>query len=140
MARALALAAEADYRTSPNPMVGAVVLDAEGALAGEGFHRRAGEPHAEVEALKVAGARPRDGRPTRPWSPAKFGASLDGRIAPATGETRWITGGEARARVHRERHRHDAILVGINTVLADDPELTARFEGARQPLRVVLDS
>ena len=54
-ARALELALRADYRTSPNPMVGAVVLDSAGTLAGEGFHRRAGEPHAEQEALEAAG-------------------------------------------------------------------------------------
>src|SRR5258706_190673 len=56
MARALELARMADYRTSPNPMVGAVVLDATGELAGEGFHRRKGQPHAEQEALAAAGA------------------------------------------------------------------------------------
>lgn len=216
MRRALELAAAADHRTSPNPMVGAVVLDAAGALAGEGYHHRAGEPHAEIHALYQAGVRARGGtlyvtlepcahhgrtppcvdrvieagiarvvaatvdpdprtagsgigrlraagidvesglmqaqaerlnrfymhhrRTGRPWVTAKFGASLDGRIATATGETRWITGAEARLHAHRERHRHDAILVGIGTVLADDPELTARFADARQPLRVVLDS
>src|SRR4029077_12877538 len=56
-ARALELARQADYRTSPNPMVGAVVVDADGLLAGEGFHRRAGERHAEEEALAAAGER-----------------------------------------------------------------------------------
>lgn len=213
---ALALAAEADHRTSPNPMVGAVVLDEHGRLAGQGFHERAGTSHAEVHALAAAGDRAKGGtlyvtlepcshhgrtppcteaivaagiarvvvaiedpdahtagsgirrlrdagvrvevgtgapaaealnrfylhhrRTGRPWVTAKFGASLDGRIATATGETRWITGEMARERAHHERHRHDAILVGINTVIADDPELTARFPGARQPLRVVLDS
>src|SRR5258708_11153169 len=60
-ARALELALQADYRTSPNPMVGAVVVDSAGLMAGEGFHRQAGEPHAEQEALAAAGERARDG-------------------------------------------------------------------------------
>ncbi len=216
MARAIALAARAFYRTSPNPMVGAVVVDAHGELAGEGYHHRAGAPHAEVEALAAAGERARDGtlyvslepcvhqgrtppcveavvtaglrrvvvamldpdarvggrgveqlreagirvevglleerarrlnefyikhRTTgRPFVSIKFAASLDGKIATRTGHSRWITGPVARAHAHRLRHRHDAILVGVNTVLRDDPALTARFPGARQPLKVVLDA
>ena len=219
MARAIELACQADYRTSPNPMVGAVVLDRNGALAGEGFHRRKGEPHAEQEALAAAGARARGGtifttlepcthphrtpccadaiiaagiaravvavekdpdlrvhgsgikrlrsagvhvdvgvhvdeasrviefytwhrRTGRPFVAAKFAMSLDGKISTVTGDSRWITGEAARRHGHRLRHMHDAILVGVNTVLEDDPQLTARDAGpdARQPVRVVLDS
>src|SRR5438270_13053148 len=217
-ARALELAAQADFRTSPNPMVGAVVLDREGQIAGEGYHKGPGQPHAEQEARAEAGERAQGGtlyvnhepcthahrtpncadavidsgiyrtvismtdpdervrgagikaldsarirttvglhadRAQRlnefyvkhrltgtPFVKAKFAMSLDGKIATRTGESRWITGDEARRHGHRLRHEHDAILVGINTVMADDPELTARQDGTefRQPLRVVLDS
>jgi diaminohydroxyphosphoribosylaminopyrimidine deaminase/5-amino-6-(5-phosphoribosylamino)uracil reductase len=72
----------------------------------------------------------------------KLATSLDGRIATAAGESRWITGKASRAAVHRLRAAHDAILVGVETALADDPELTVRTPGhdGPQPARVVLDS
>ncbi len=78
-----------------------------------------------------------------PYVIAKFAASLDGRIATALGDSKWITGEAARDRAHQERARVDAILVGSGTVLADDPELTARPGGVLstvQPARIVVDS
>jgi len=217
MSRALDLAARARGLTSPNPMVGAVIVR-DGMVVGEGFHRAAGMPHAEVEALAAAGAEAvgatlyltlepcvHHGR-TPPCAPAviaagvrrvvvavsdtnplvagrglaalrgaglevvdgvleeeaatlnrvflsamrtrrphvtlKAAATLDGKIADIHGTSKWITGDAARAAAHRLRSEADAIVVGIGTVLADDPALTVRLEGRwpREPFRVVLDS
>ena len=217
MQRALDLAARARGLTSPNPMVGALVVR-DGAIIGEGFHRAAGEPHAESEALAAAGTRARgsvlyvtlepcahQGR-TPPCAPAviaagvrrvvvatedpnplvggrglaslrlagvevvtgvmaepaaslnrifltamregrphvtiKAAATLDGKIADVHGSSQWISGGAARVEAHRLRSEADAIVVGVGTVLADDPALTVRLDGPwpREPLRVVLDS
>ncbi|GAA0413847.1 riboflavin biosynthesis protein RibD [Acrocarpospora corrugata] len=214
MRRAVALAARGLGTTSPNPIVGCVILDADGEVAGEGFHEYAGGPHAEVNALRAAGERAKGGtayvtlepcdhtgrtgpcslalieagvarvvvavpdpnplasggaerlrrhgirvdtgvlteeaengnaawltfvRRRRPYVTWKFAATLDGRSAAEDGTSKWITSPEARADVHRLRAEHDAILAGIGTVLADDPQLTAR--PSRKPLlRVVLDS
>ncbi|NLU81239.1 bifunctional diaminohydroxyphosphoribosylaminopyrimidine deaminase/5-amino-6-(5-phosphoribosylamino)uracil reductase RibD [Rhodococcus sp. HNM0569] len=204
--------------TSPNPPVGAVVLDAQGRIAGVGMTQPPGGPHAEVVALAEAGRdarggtaivtlepcnhhgrtgpcsqalldagirevhyavgdpnpaaaggaetlvrggvhvssgvraadvergslrawlhRQRTGRPHVTW---KYAASLDGRSAAADGTSKWITGSQARARVHEERAKLDAVVVGTGTVLADDPWLTARVPdgtlAAHQPTRVVV--
>ena len=225
MRLALRLARRGYGRTSPNPMVGAVLVKG-GKILGQGWHRRAGKAHAEIEALRdarkrgravkgatlyvtlepccthgrtppctdalraagikrvVAGAtdpNPRHrGRAFRilrragiavtqgvlveqcarlneefnhwivrntPFVTVKAGMTLDGKIATARGESKWITGERARAYGMRLRQGADAILVGINTVLADDPGLTARMKMAdggwrmAKPLRrIVLDS
>jgi diaminohydroxyphosphoribosylaminopyrimidine deaminase/5-amino-6-(5-phosphoribosylamino)uracil reductase len=201
-------------RTGPNPAVGAVVV-ADGVVVGRGYHRRAGAPHGEVEALRAAGPRARGGtlyvtlepcnhhgrtppctdavlaagirrvvfgvrdpnphvrgggaarlrrsgvivdagieaaacselhagfltvaRRGRPLVVLKLAATLDGRIATRSGASRWITGPAARRYVHRLRDQYDAVMVGAGTVIADDPQLTARIRGGRDPLRVVID-
>jgi len=217
MERALELAARGRCGASPNPMVGAVILDAEGDLAGEGYHAAFGGPHAEVVALADAGDRACGGtlfvtlepcahhgktppcvdailaagirravialaEPTkiagggadrlraegvevdqgmgaersrvlnrrwlhwvryhRPWVTLKAAVSLDGRVATREGESKWITGESARERGLELREEHDAILVGVETILTDDPRLTRRLglnpvSGWR---RVVLDT
>lgn len=79
-------------------------------------------------------------RKSRPLCVLKAAITADGKIATASGESQWITGKEARARGHKLRDTLDAIAVGVGTVLADDPRLTARTEGGRDPVRVILDS
>ncbi len=216
MQRALELAAKAKGRTSPNPMVGAVVVR-DGEVVGQGYHARAGTPHAEVVALKQAGDKARgatlyvtlepcchygrtgpcteaviqagvkrvvvaatDPNPLvsgkgikvlreaglevisgvmdnesrqlnevfnkyitskLPFVVVKVAMTMDGKIATAAGESQWITCTESRRETHRLRDQYDAILVGIGTVLADDPSLTTRLpdKEGRDPVRIVLD-
>ena len=78
----------------------------------------------------------------RPFITLKFATSLDGKIATASGESKWITGEESRTKVHQLRANHDAIITGIGTVLADNPKLDCRIKGLEQnsPIRIVLDS
>jgi diaminohydroxyphosphoribosylaminopyrimidine deaminase/5-amino-6-(5-phosphoribosylamino)uracil reductase len=112
---------------------GAARLRSEGVFVESGL--LAAEARAELEPWLVATAR---GRPYVTW---KYAATLDGRIAAADGTSKWITGPGARADVQRQRAASDAVLVGIGTVLADDPALTVRDVAIpRQPLRVVVDS
>jgi diaminohydroxyphosphoribosylaminopyrimidine deaminase/5-amino-6-(5-phosphoribosylamino)uracil reductase len=217
MRRALELAEKAAGRTSPNPMVGAVIVK-NSRVIGEGYHKKAGRPHGEIEALRKAGKRAkgaqmfvnlepcchqgrtppctdaiiesgikevfvglRDPNPLiagkgirhlkragitvhgsllksecqrlnevfvkfiqtgMPFVTLKSALSLDGKIATSTGESQWITGPEARERVHRMRDQVDAILVGAGTVLKDDPRLTTRLKKGKghNPARVILDA
>lgn len=215
MARALRLAERGLFTTQPNPRVGCVIARGD-AVLGEGWHIRAGGPHAEVHALRAAGesargatayvtlepcglhgrtppcadaliaaglarvviacedAFQREGGAVtrmraagievvsglmreaarelnigffsrvergRPFLRLKLAASLDGRIALASGESKWITGEAARADVQRWRARASAILTGSGTALADDPRLTVRLPDTEfvPPLRVLLD-
>ncbi|MBM4207602.1 MAG: bifunctional diaminohydroxyphosphoribosylaminopyrimidine deaminase/5-amino-6-(5-phosphoribosylamino)uracil reductase RibD [Gammaproteobacteria bacterium] len=216
MARALQLARKGWYTTKPNPRVGCVLVK-DGRIIGEGWHQRAGQSHAEVEALNnttenpagatayvtlepcshhdktppcceaiiktgikrvvaamqdpnplvsgngfkllmeagiqvTTGVLEQDARELnrgfikrmtegKPFVRSKLAMSLDGRTAMASGESQWITSKESRADVQKLRAESGAILTGINTVLADDPSLTARVEqDVTQPIRVVLDS
>ncbi len=215
MRQALDLAARGSGRTSPNPMVGSVVVR-DGVVVGRGYYREYGGRHAEPQALEEAGDRARGAElyvtlepcchqgstppctdaiiasdvaqvhvamtdPDRrvsgkgierlrtegievetglleaearelntayvhhrttglPFVLLKLAQTLDGRIATRNGHSQWITGETARERVHLLRSRADAVLVGIDTVLADDPRLTVRHVEGRQPRRIVLDS
>jgi diaminohydroxyphosphoribosylaminopyrimidine deaminase/5-amino-6-(5-phosphoribosylamino)uracil reductase len=130
--------AEVHYAVAdPDPVAdgGHAALEAAGVrvVAGEG----------EEEARRVNEAFFKRRSTGLPFVIAKFAASLDGRIAAASGDSRWVSGPETRAWSHRLRTRIDAILVGSDTVIIDDPELTARLDdqlAERQPLRVVVDS
>lgn len=217
MDRAIELAQRGEGFTSPNPMVGAVIVR-EGKIVGEGFHRRAGEQHAEIVALQQAGEASRgstlyvnlepcahhgrtppcteaiinsgvakvvaamvDPNPLvsgrgiarlreagievvtgvreekarklnevfikfittgLPFTVLKIAMTLDGKIASRTGDSRWITGKQSRELVHRWRHKYDAVMVGINTVLTDNPRLNVRLPGNtwKNPRPVVVDS
>jgi diaminohydroxyphosphoribosylaminopyrimidine deaminase/5-amino-6-(5-phosphoribosylamino)uracil reductase len=124
------------------------VVDPDPQVAGQGLARlrRAGidvSVGVEAEAVEEQlGPYLKHRRTGRPWVVLKLAATLDGRTAAPDGTSRWITGPEARADVHRLRSESDAVLVGAGTVRADDPELTVRLPGGskpeRQPLRVVL--
>jgi len=217
MSRALALAAKGVAQVSPGPLVGCVIVDAQGEVVGEGFYVYEQLKHAETYALEQAGARAKGStayvslephahhgrtppctdalikagiarvvapsedpnpevtgkgfahlqaagvevsvgllaraaeklnekylhfmRTGRPFVHLKLATSLDGRIATRSGDSRWITGSDSRARVQKLRHEYDAILIGAGTALADDPLLTDRSgEKRRRPLvRVLLD-
>ena len=216
MRMALHLAEKAKGRTSPNPMVGAVVVKNDKVIS-RGYHRKAGEPHAEAIALKQAGKAAKGAtlyvtlepcshtnKRTPPCTPLvlrsgvkrvvvamidpnphvsgggiktlkksgievvtgvleaeakklneafikyittgvpfvtlKIAQTLDGKIATSSGESKWITGEKSREEGHRLRDANDAILVGINTVLKDDPSLTTRIPKGRDPIRIVVDT
>jgi diaminohydroxyphosphoribosylaminopyrimidine deaminase / 5-amino-6-(5-phosphoribosylamino)uracil reductase len=121
----------------PNPKVaggGADLLKRKGIQVELGVRRQQAQKLNEIFIKYITSA--------RPFVMAKCAATLDGRIATRTGDSRWVTGESARQFVHRLRHAVDAILVGINTVRKDNPSLTARLPGGRgrDPVRIVLDT
>ena len=123
----------------PNPLVGGRGLEA---LRAAGISVAVGD--GEDEAAEIIAPHAKFIRTGLPLVTAKFAMSLDGKIATRTGDSKWITSAESRRYVHELRRRSDAIMVGIGTALADDPQLTARDADdtplPRQPLRVVVDS
>ncbi len=119
----------------PNPLVngkGTAILRAHGVEVTEGVMQEECDRLNRVFFHYI--------RTGRPYVALKYAMTLDGKTAAYTGASRWITGEEARRHVHRLRHRYRGILVGAGTVLADDPLLTCRMEGGRNPVRIVCDS
>lgn len=215
MRRAIELAKRGEGWTSPNPLVGAVIVKND-RIIGEGYHARYGEYHAERNALRAC-LEPAEGadlyvtlepcchygkqppcveaivqagikrvfvgsddpnplvagkgiqylrergiavethvlkeecdqlnpvffhfiRRKAPYVVMKYAMTLDGKIAAYTGASKWVTGEEARAYVQQERHRYRGIMVGVGTVLADDPMLNCRMPGGRNPVRIICDT
>ena len=202
-------------QTDPNPLVGSVIVN-DNRIVGVGSHLKAGEPHAEIHAIRMAGDKAKGGTiyvtlepcshygrtgpcalaiveagikkvviatldpnpvvsgrgvkiledagievvigvheetskkmnevfnkfivENKPFITLKSGITLDGKIASHTSHSKWITSEEARYDVHRLRNENMAILVGVNTVIADNPELTTRIPNGRNPIRIILDS
>ncbi|MCM3744516.1 bifunctional diaminohydroxyphosphoribosylaminopyrimidine deaminase/5-amino-6-(5-phosphoribosylamino)uracil reductase RibD [Sporosarcina luteola] len=202
-------------QTDPNPLVGSVIVN-ENRIVGVGTHLKAGEPHAEIHAIRMAGEKAKGGTiyvtlepcshygrtgpcavaiveagikkvviatldpnpvvagngvkiledagievvigvleeqsrrmnevfnkfivEQRPFMTMKAGSTLDGKIATHTADSKWITSAEARHDVHVLRNQNMAILVGVNTVIEDNPELTTRIPNGRNPIRIILDS
>lgn len=202
-------------QTDPNPLVGAVIVN-HNRIVGVGAHLKAGEPHAEIHALRMAGEQARGGTiyvtlepcshhgrtgpcaeaivkagikkvvvatldpnpivagnginilknanieviigiceeesrtmnevfnkfilKKQPFITLKSAITLDGKISTSTWDSKWITSEEARKDVHQLRHENVGILVGVHTVIKDDPELTTRIENGRNPIRIILDS
>lgn len=202
-------------QTDPNPLVGSVIVN-ENRIVGIGTHLKAGEPHAEIHALRMAGEYAKGGTiyvtlepcshvgrtgpcakaiidagirtvviatldpnpvvagngvnmleeagievitgvleeesrrmnevfnkfivEQKPFMTMKAGSTLDGKIATHTADSKWITSAEARHDVHVLRNENMAILVGVNTVIEDDPQLTTRIPNGRNPIRIILDS
>ena len=119
----------------PNPLVAGKGVEI---LRAHGVEVETGVLQAECDALNPVFFHYI--RTRRPYVVMKYAMTLDGKIATRTGASRWITGEAARRRVHQDRHRYRGILAGVGTVLADDPLLTCRMEGGRNPVRVICDT
>ncbi|MFS0575399.1 bifunctional diaminohydroxyphosphoribosylaminopyrimidine deaminase/5-amino-6-(5-phosphoribosylamino)uracil reductase RibD [Sporosarcina sp. 179-K 3D1 HS] len=215
MSLALENATAMKGQTDPNPLVGSVIVN-ESRIVGIGTHLKAGEPHAEIHAIRMAGDKAKGGTiyvtlepcshfgrtgpcataiveagitkvviatldpnpvvagngvkmleeagievivgvmeeesrmmnevfnkfivEQKPFLTMKAGSTLDGKIATHTADSKWITSAEARHDVHLLRNQNMAILVGVTTVIKDDPELTTRIPNGRNPIRIILDS
>jgi diaminohydroxyphosphoribosylaminopyrimidine deaminase/5-amino-6-(5-phosphoribosylamino)uracil reductase len=121
----------------PNPQVaggGAEFLESQGVEISSGVCEEQAQRLNEVFVKYI--------RTGRPFVTAKCAATLDGRLATRTGDSKWVTGEESREFVHELRHASDAIMVGVGTIAADDPLLTARLKGrsSKDPIRVILDT